>query len=48
VLRTLLQKCVEKVGSLTILDAKEHVENEARYQKVLGYEWLRLKVAALG
>jgi cytochrome P450 len=48
VLRTLLQKCVEKVGSLAILDAKEHVENEARYQKVLGYEWLRLKVAALG
>jgi cytochrome P450 len=47
VLRTLLQKCIEKVGRLTILDAKEHVENEARYQKVLGYEWLRLNVSAL-
>jgi cytochrome P450 len=48
VLRTLLQKCVEKVGSLKILDAQERVENEARYQRVVGYEWLRLKVAALG
>ncbi len=48
ILRTLLQKCVEKIGSLKVLDAKEHVENEARYQRAVGYEWLRLKVEALG
>lgn len=32
-LRTLLQKCVEHVGSITVLAAKERVENEARYQR---------------
>ena len=46
-LRTLLQKCVERVGGITVLDAKERVENEASYQRVVGYESLTVKLAAL-
>jgi len=46
-LRTLLQKCTERVASITVLDAKEHVENEARYQRVVGYESLTVGLTPL-
>jgi cytochrome P450 len=45
-LRTLLQKCVEHVGSLTVLEARERVEDEERYRRVMGYEALRLRFQA--
>jgi cytochrome P450 len=35
-LRTLLQKCTERVASLTRLEARERVEYEAQYTRVLG------------
>jgi len=41
--RTLLQKCIERVGRITVLEAKERVENEERYQRVVGYESLTVK-----
>lgn len=41
--RTLLQKCIEHVGRITVLEAKERVENEERYQRVVGYESLTVK-----
>lgn len=41
--RTLLQKCLERVGRITVLEAKERVENEERYQRVVGYESLAVK-----
>ena len=44
ILRTLLQKCVERVASITLLKAEEHVEQEARYDRVLGYDSLVLKL----
>lgn len=44
ILRTLLQKCVERVARITVLEAQERVEDEARYQRVLGYEALTLKL----
>jgi cytochrome P450 len=44
ILRTLLQKCVEHVGCITVLEAREHVENEARYQRVVGYESLTARL----
>lgn len=44
ILRTLLQKCVERVASIRVLDFEEHVENEARYQRVIGYDRLRVKL----
>lgn len=42
-LRTLLQKCVEAVGTIRLLAARERVENEQAYQRVLGYEALTLQ-----
>lgn len=42
-LRTLLQKCTELVDRIIVLEAKERVENEARYQRTMGYESLVLK-----
>ncbi|HXQ82090.1 MAG TPA: cytochrome P450 [Opitutaceae bacterium] len=47
ILRTLLQKCTARVARITLLDAKERVENEARYQRVVGYEYLTVKLVAL-
>lgn len=44
-LRTLLQQCVERVGAVTILEAKERVENEVKYQRVVGYESLIVRLA---
>jgi cytochrome P450 len=46
IVRTLLQKCVERVASITVLAAKERVENEQRYQRVVGYEALTVKFTA--
>lgn len=44
-LRTLLLKCVERLGGITVLAAQERVEKEARYDRVLGYESLTLRLA---
>jgi cytochrome P450 len=43
-LRTLLQKCVERVASITVLEAQARMEDEVRYQRVLGYESLSVKL----
>lgn len=43
-LRTLLQKCVERVDRITVLAAKERVEIEERYHRVMGYESLIAKL----
>ena len=43
-LRALLQKCTERVGRIIILEAKERVENESAYQRVVAYESLFVKV----
>ncbi len=43
--RTLLQKCIERVGRITVLEAKERVEHEASYQRVVGYESLTVKLS---
>jgi cytochrome P450 len=42
-LRTLLHKCCERVGSVTILDAQQHIEREARYERANGYDSLTIK-----
>lgn len=46
-LRTLLQKCAERVAGITVLEAKERVENEAHYSRTLGYESLTVRLAPL-
>jgi cytochrome P450 len=47
ILRSLLQALTERVGHITVLDAKEHVEHEASYERANGYESLTLKLAPL-
>jgi cytochrome P450 len=42
-LRTFLQKCTERIASITWLAAKERVENEATYQRSVGYESLSVR-----
>lgn len=44
ILRTLLQQCVEQVGRVEVLQAEERVERESRYQRVMGYETLRVRL----
>lgn len=44
-LRTLLQRCVEQVGRITVLEAKERVEHEERYQRVVGFESLTIRIS---
>ncbi len=44
--RTLLQQCLQRVRTLEVLDAQQHVEHEARYQRVVGYERLHLRWVA--
>jgi cytochrome P450 len=46
-LRTLVKKCTERVGCVTLLHAKEHVEDEARYRRAVGYESLIVALAPL-
>jgi cytochrome P450 len=42
-LRTFLQKCIEQVSGITVLHAEERVEQEARYQRSVGYESLSVR-----
>jgi cytochrome P450 len=42
-LRTLLRQCAETLAGITVLDARERVEQEAGYQRTLGYEHLRVR-----
>lgn len=47
IVRTLLQKCCERVARIEVLAAKEHVENAASYQRVSGYESLTVRLVSL-
>lgn len=47
ILRSLLQALTERVGRITVLDAKEHVEHEASYERSNGYESLTIKLTPL-
>ncbi len=42
--RTLLLRCMQQVGGVVVLEAQEHVEREAEYERVLGYERLRVRM----
>jgi cytochrome P450 len=42
-LRTFLQKCVERVAGIIVLSAQPRVENEPTYQRVMGYESLTVR-----
>jgi len=47
-LRTLLQKCVDHVERVTVLEARERVEDEASYRRVMGYESLTVRLQPRG
>lgn len=47
IVRLLLQALVDRVGSIEIVDAKRHVEHEAKYDRANGYESLTVKFARL-
>ena len=44
ILRTLLQQCVKRVSRITVMEAKERVEKEERYERAVGYESLTVKL----
>jgi cytochrome P450 len=46
ILRTLLEKCCDVVGSIAILSAEERIEREARYERTVGYESLTVRLSA--
>ena len=41
-LRSLLSACLQQVGRLSIINARRRIENEARYQREVGFESLTL------
>ena len=43
IVRSLLQELVARVETITVLQAKAHVENEARYQRTVGYDSLTVQ-----
>jgi cytochrome P450 len=43
ILRTLLQKCTELIGGISIIHAEQRVEREVEWERVLGYESLTVK-----
>jgi cytochrome P450 len=47
ILRTLLQKLTERVAGIALLNEKEHVEDEARYRRSVGFEYLTVRLAPL-
>lgn len=47
ILRTLLRLCCERVKRIEILEAKERVEQEAKFDRTLGYERLLVRMAPM-
>jgi cytochrome P450 len=48
IVRTLLQKCIDRVAGITVLEATSHLENEARYQRAVGFDALVVRIARRG
>ena len=46
IVRSLLQALVQRVSSITVLDVTEHVEHEAAYDRVNGFDSLHVKFTA--
>lgn len=47
ILRTLLQACVDRVARIEVLEAVDRVEREVRYERVMGYESLTVRLRSL-
>ncbi len=46
IVRCLLQALTGRVAKISVIDAKEHIEHEERYQRANGYESLTVKLTA--
>ncbi|MEO6786844.1 MAG: cytochrome P450, partial [Chthoniobacteraceae bacterium] len=46
IVRSLLKSLCERVEKITLLQAEEHVENEARYRRAVGYDSLAVRFAS--
>jgi cytochrome P450 len=46
IVRSLLEALVERVERITVLEAKEHIEHEARYERANGYDSLTVAFKA--
>jgi cytochrome P450 len=46
IVRTLLAALAQRIATITILDAQEHVEHEARYDRVNGFDRLSVRLTA--
>ena len=44
IVRSLLQALVDRVASVTVLEAKEHIEHEARYDRSNGFDALTVRL----
>ena len=44
IVRTLLQALIERVARIEVIEARELVEREAKYSRVVGYESLRVRM----
>ncbi len=44
IVRSLLEALTARVGRIAVIESKEHVENEACYQRANGYEYLTLQL----
>ena len=47
ILRSLLKICCERVKTITILQAEDRIEHEAKFDRKLGYDSLVVKLTAL-
>jgi cytochrome P450 len=46
IVRSLLEALTGRIGRITVLDAKEHIEHEARYERANGYDSLTVTFKA--
>lgn len=45
IVRTLLQTLVDRVAGMEVIDAKQHIEKEANYERANGYDSLTVKIS---
>jgi len=46
IVRTLLEALARRVARIAVIEAREHVEHEARYERANGYDLLRVAFTA--
>ncbi|HYR57944.1 MAG TPA: cytochrome P450 [Chthoniobacteraceae bacterium] len=47
IVRSLLQSLTARAASIAVLHAEQHVENESRYRRAVGYDSLKIKLTPL-